>query len=238
MSTQEKFKKPLTLSIDIGGTSIKTMVLDADGKTITNYLKEPTPHPATPEALCRVIKKMIQILNTDFDRASAGYPGVVQHGIIRTAANLDPSFIGVDFQKRLHGITGVPTRLANDADVQGYGDISGKGVELVITLGTGFGSALFVNGHLVPNLELGHHPFMSGLTYEEVLGKKAFEKTTVDDWCAKLLKAIALLDKTFNYDHLYIGGGYANMIDVELPKNITIAKNIEGVLGGIELWKE
>ncbi len=226
-----------TLSIDIGGTSIKTMVLDKEGRTITNYLKQPTPHPATPEAIGKVIKNMISILNTPFQRASAGFPGVIQHGIVKTAPNLDPSFAGTDFQHRLEVITGVPTRVANDADVQGYGDISGKGVELVITLGTGVGSALFTDGLLVPNLELGHHPFIDGLTYEEVLGKKAFENTTVDDWCAKLLKAIDLLDRIFNYDHLYIGGGFANMIDIKLPNHVTITKNIEGVLGGIKLWQ-
>lgn len=228
--------QPKTLSIDIGGTGVKMMVLDTNGKAITEYLKEPTPKPATKETLSTLISTMIKTLNTRYDRASAGFPGVIENGVIHTAHNLDPSLIGLNFEHTLSEITGVPTRLANDADVQGYGDIEGVGVEMVITLGTGVGSALFIDGVLVPNLELAHHPFIDNKTYEDLLGKAAFEKSGVTQWSEALKKAIAMWAHTFNYHQLYIGGGLSNEIHFDLPERVKKSKNIEGVLGGIRLW--
>ncbi len=127
-------------------------------------------------------------------------------------------------------------RVANDADIQGYGAISGQGVELVITLGTGFGSALFVDGKLVPNLEMGHHPFRKKDTYEEQLGRAALEEVGKKNWNERLEKAIANLERLFNYDLLYIGGGEAKKINFELPKNAKIVPNVAGLLGGIKLF--
>jgi polyphosphate glucokinase len=134
-------------------------------------------------------------------------------------------------------MTSHPARVANDADVQGFGDISGKGVELVITLGTGLGSALFLNGKLVPNLELAHHPFRNNQTYEALLGKVALQKNGVAKWRANLKRAILLWQQTFNYDILYLGGGYAKKINFKLPNYVKISDNIEGILGGIKLWE-
>ena len=91
--------------------------------------------------------------------------------------------------------------------MQGYGAIRGRGLELVITLGTGFGSSLFINGTLVPGLELAHHPWRKGKTYEEFLGKKALASVGKKRWNKLVEKAIAQLEALFNYDHLYIGGG-------------------------------
>jgi polyphosphate glucokinase len=122
--------------------------------------------------------------------------------------------------------------------MQGLGAIQGKGVEMVITLGTGFGSALFVDGRLVPNLEMGHHPFRKGETYEQQLGRVALEKVGNDKWNRRLLKAIATLQHLFNYDYLYIGGGEATRIKIKLPTNVKIIPNITGLLGGIALWRD
>ena len=227
-----------TLAIDIGGTAIKMMVIDAKGLPLTKYMRELTPHHATVNAVCRLIDNMIQRIPVQFDRVSAGFPGVVQNGIIGTAHHLHPSWIGINFQKKLQDITGKPARIANDADVQGFGDVSGNGVELVITLGTGVGSALFLNGKLVPNLELGHHPFHDNLTYEDWLGKAALQKHGVKRWRENLKKAILLWQQTFNYDKLYLGGGYAHKINFKLPPSAKISDNIEGILGGIKLWQE
>lgn len=226
----------LTLCIDIGGTGIKMMVLDNNGNAKTDYSRELTPHPATHEKLTMLMKKMIQQQAVKFDRVSAGFPGVVLDGIVKTAHNLDPSWVGKNLQKDLERMTGKPTRVANDADVQGEGDICGKGVELVITLGTGVGSALFINGELVPNLQLAHHPFIDNKTYEEILGKIAFETNGEVVWNAYLQRAIALWEQTFNYQYLYLGGGYAEKISFPLPKGVKISGNIEGILGGIKLW--
>jgi polyphosphate glucokinase len=228
----------VTLCIDIGGTGVKMLVLDNNGHTKTEYKREPTPHPATYVKLTELLKKMIheQQKAVSFDRVSAGFPGVIIDGIVNTAHNLDPSWLGKNLQKKLEHITGKPARVANDADVQGMGDICGKGVELVITLGTGVGSALFINGELIPNLQLAHHPFIDNKTYEDFLGEAAYKEHGKAKWNTYLQHAIALWQQTFNYHHLYLGGGYAKKVTFVLPENVKISNNIEGVLGGVKLW--
>jgi polyphosphate glucokinase len=116
--------------------------------------------------------------------------------------------------------------------------IAGDGVELVVTLGTGFGSGMFVDGHSVPNLEIAHHPFQRGRTYEELLGDKARKKIGKKKWNKRLVRAIRTLDHLFNYDHLYIGGGNAERVTAKLPGNVKIVSNVAGLLGGIALWRD
>ena len=128
--------------------------------------------------------------------------------------------------------------MVNDADVQGFGAICGRGVELVLTLGTGVGSALFVDGRLVPNLELAHHPFRKGKSYEDHLGKTALGSIGKKKWNQRVIRAIQQLEKLFNYDHLYVGGGNARKINVKLPGNVKIVSNVAGLLGGIALWRQ
>jgi polyphosphate glucokinase len=226
---------PRTLCIDIGGTGIKTLVVGTDGKHRGERLRVDTPRPATPKAVIRAILGLAK-QQGEFDRVSVGFPGVVRKGVVETAFNLHKTWIGVDLDKLLTKELGKSVRVANDADVQGLGAIEGKGVELVITLGTGFGSALFVDGRLVPNVQLGHHAGWDEKTYEEELGKKAFKKAGRKKWNRRLRKAIASLAELFNYDRLYIGGGNAEKIDFELPTRVKIVSNVEGLLGGVALW--
>ncbi len=231
-------KQPLqVLSVDIGGSGIKAMVLNETGQAITERHRIKTPHPPTPEAVLEVIGQLAAQQGA-FEQVSVGFPGVVQHGVTKTAVNLTAEWIGFDLAAALTEQLGKPVQVANDADIQGYGAISGKGVELVVTLGTGFGSALFVNGHLVPNLEMAHHPFQKEKTYEQQLGRKALKKKGNKTWNRNLAKAITNLEKLFNYDHLYIGGGETKRIKIELPKNVTMVPNSAGILGGIALWKD
>ena len=128
--------------------------------------------------------------------------------------------------------------MSNDADIQGWGAIADCGLELVITLGTGFGSALFLNGNLVPNLEVAHHLFYENRTYEQCLGKAALEREGKSQWNNYLKKAIASLEHMFNYDRLYIGGGHVAHINFELPTNVKTVPNVAGILGGIALWRK
>jgi polyphosphate glucokinase len=228
---------PITLSIDIGGSGIKTILLDSSGNALSERLRQNTPAAATPEAVLTLVQAQAA-QQGGFDRVSVGFPGVVRQGVIGTAANLDASWIGVDLAAVLHQRLGKPVRAANDADIQGGGAVSGDGVELVVTLGTGFGSALFVGGRLVPNLELGHHPFRKGETYEQQLGRVALESIGRKRWNRRLEKAIALLSAIFNYDKLYLGGGEAKQINFELPPTATIVPNVLGLLGGIALWRD
>lgn len=224
-----------TLAVDIGGSGIKVMVLDEAGLPLTKRDRLDTPYPATPSAVLPLISKLAE--GKSFDRASVGFPGVVQQGRTMTAVNLHPEWIGFDLQQVLQDMLATPVRVANDADIQGFGAIQGFGVELVVTLGTGFGSALFVDGILVPNLELGHHPFRKGETYEEQLGRAALDMLGKDKWNRRLERAIARLDRVFNYTTLYLGGGNAKEITLNLPANVQTVRNVAGLLGGIALWK-
>ena len=223
-----------TLAVDIGGSGIKVMVLDESGNPLSDRDRLKTPHPAKPKKVIETILTLAE--KQEYDRVSVGFPGVVQNGIIKTAVNLHDDWLQYDLASNLEQLLSKPVKVANDADIQGFGAITGKGVELVITLGTGFGSALFVNGKLVPNLEMGHHPFRKKETYEEQLGRAAFEKHGSKKWNLRLQKAIAHLDHLFNYDFLYIGGGEAKQIDFDLPNNAKVVPNITGLLGGIKLW--
>lgn len=224
-----------TLAVDIGGSGIKVMVLDEEGIPQGERDRLETPQPAYPEPVLLLIETLAK--DKVFDRVSVGFPGVVRDGITETAVNLTPEWVGFDLATALTQRLNKPTRVINDADMQGLGAISGRGVELVITLGTGFGSALFVNGKLVPNLEMGHHPFRKGETYEQQLGRAALDVNGKKKWNERLQKAIATLEKLFNYDGLYIGGGNTDRINFELPPRVKIVPNVSGLLGGIALWK-
>src|SRR5438132_9617450 len=226
-----------TLAIDVGGTGIKAVKLSETGKPLTQRSRVRTPRPATPAT---VIKTIVELAKQqgEFDRVSVGFPGVVRRGITLNAPNLNGRWGGFHLADALSKKLGKPVRVANDADVQGFGVIAGHGVELVVTLGTGFGSGLFVDGKLVPNLELGHHPFQKGKTYEELLGDAVLKKVGKKKWNKRLVRAIRTLDLVFNYDLLYIGGGNAERVTVKLPSNVKIVSNVAGLLGGLALWRD
>jgi polyphosphate glucokinase len=227
----------LTLAIDVGGSGIKSMVLKENGTAHTQNIRVETPKPAKPKLVIGAIANLANI-HGEFDRVSIGFPGVVRQGVTKGAINLDPDWDNFDLGKALLDQLGKPVRIANDADVQGLAAISGTGTELVVTLGTGFGSALFVDGRLVPNLELGQHHFRGGDTYEDRLGQRAFDKVGQKVWNRRLNKSIEAIAHLFNYDYLYIGGGNAKKITAKLPQNTKIVPNIFGLIGGLALWNE
>jgi polyphosphate glucokinase len=226
----------VTLAVDIGGTGIKAQKLDPLGKPVTDRARMLTPAKATPKKVLTIVEKLAA-MQGEFDRVSVGFPGVVKDGVVYTAANLGGGWrnfpLGAELEKRLKH----PVRVANDADVQGLGSVSGRGVELVITLGTGFGSVIFVDGRRI-HLELGHHPFHKGRTYEDELGVRALRKKGKKKWNKLLGEALGDLERTFNFDRMYIGGGNAKAITLELPSNVRIVSNEQGLLGGIKLWQD
>ncbi|MDX2254297.1 MAG: ROK family protein [Pseudanabaenaceae cyanobacterium bins.39] len=234
----------ITLAIDVGGTGIKAMLLQENGEAASWRSRIETPHPASPDRLVPVLVELALQMG-ECDRIAIGFPSVVEAGITRGAINLHPAWDGFPLAKVLQTKLGKPLCIANDADVQGYGAIAGRGVELTITLGTGFGSALFVDGRLLPNLELGQHLWQNNLTYEDWLGQSALEKMGIENWQQKLGEAIAALYKLFNFDHLYIGGGNARLLGqdwvIKLPSviasRLTIVSNDLGLLGGLALWR-
>jgi polyphosphate glucokinase len=226
---------PRTFALDIGGTWIKAAVLDGRGRPLAAPIRAATPRPATPTAVLREVKGLAAA-SPPFQRVAVGFPGVVEDGVTRTAVNLHPAWRGLNLAHRMRRLLGRPARVANDADVQGMAVIKGVGVELVITLGTGVGSALFLDGRLVPNLELGHHPFRQGRTYEQLLGDRTLARIGKRQWNRRLRAAVETLQKAFNCRRLYLGGGNARLVSKPLPRGVRAVGNLGGVLGPIRLW--
>lgn len=225
-----------TLCIDIGGSGIKAIVLDAAGAPLNERVRLETPQPAVPDAVLGVIEQLVRGQG-EFDRVSVGFPGVVVDGVTKTAPNLDPSWEGFPLAEAIQKCTGKPVRVANDAGIQGLGVIEGRGVEMVLTLGTGMGCGLYVDGRYVPNLELAHHPFKKSDSYEDRVDNAARKKHGNKRWNERVLEVIEQVEPIFNYRKLYLGGGNAKHVTKEgLPANVVLVDNVAGLLGGIKLW--
>jgi len=225
------------LAIDIGGSHIKSTILDADGKIQMDYEKVVTPQPASPTKVMAAIKTLVKGFPA-YNKIAVGFPGYVKAGIVITAPNLDnESWHNVNFTKLLTDAFKKPARVINDADMQGLGVVKGVGLEMMVTLGTGFGTAFLNNGVLLPHLELAHHPLTKKQTYDDYIGEQALEKVGDKKWNERLQKIIGILKTVFNYDTLYIGGGNAAKINFKLDKNIKIVNNEDGIHGGAKLWE-
>jgi polyphosphate glucokinase len=236
-STSTKTSNPITMCIDIGGSGLKAMLLDAKGQPVSERQRVLTPEVPTPKAVLKGLAELRKML-PDFDRVSVGFPGVIKRGVTYTAANLHPAWYEFPLENELEKLWKRPVRVANDASVQGYGAIKGDGVELALTLGTGLGSSLFTDGRLCPGLELGHHPWLKDREYEDYLGRRGLDKYGKKRWNKLLQAAIEQTYKLFNWDHLYLGGGNTKKIDFKPGKNIEIVSNEAGLLGGVALWRE
>ena len=217
-----------TLVVDVGGSGIKATVLNDLGKPLSERLRRESPASGMPGAVMDTIVSLAHELEP-FDRVAIGFPGVVINGIAMDAPNLAKEWQGFNIAESVQARLKKPVRVANDADVQGFGAISGSGVELVVTLGTGVGTSLFVDGRLAPNLEIGN----------DKLRNSALQKVGKKRWNKRLIKFIKRLDETFHFTKLYIGGGNSKEVDVGLlPANVTIISNLNGLIGGIALWRD
>jgi polyphosphate glucokinase len=208
------------LGVDVGGSGIKGAPVDVDaGALVTERLRIPTPQPSTPEAVTAVIEDV----RRHFDWTGpigCTLPSVVQHGIVRTAANIDQGWIGVDGRALITRATGQPVALLNDADAAGIAEmrfgagVGRDGVVLLITLGTGIGSALFVDGRLVPNTELGHL---------EIRGKDAEQRAAASvrdrkglsykEWAPAVDEYLDHLEALLWPDLVIVGGGVSSKFD-------------------------
>lgn len=244
-------RHPFTLAVDIGGTGLKASVLDAGGAMVADRVKTPTPYPLPPEHLVAVLTKLTAPLPAT-ERASVGFPGMVRVGLVLSAphfstkhgpgsavdSDLARMWSKFDLASTLTKAFGVPTKVANDADIQGAAVVNGRGLELTITLGTGFGTGLFFEGQLMPHLEIAHQVFRKGETYNEQLGEPTRKEIGDERWNKRVHKAIANLRALMFFDHLYIGGGNSRRVNRgQLPEDVTIVDNAAGILGGIKLWE-
>lgn len=238
-----------TLGIDVGGSGLKGAVLDGRGEMLSDRVRVDTPYPCPPARLVEELVALRAQLPAH-DRATVGFPGLVRHGRVDYIVSLTRESYGGDTDPELVALWsryplastlqdrfGVPTKVANDADVQGCAVIDGEGFEFVMTLGTGVGAALFSEGRLLPHLELGHAPFHGKATFEDVLGNGARKRSGNGDWRENVLRSIDAYRAFLFFDHMYIGGGNAKHLKPEdLPADVTIVPNTAGITGGVRIW--
>ena len=226
----------LTLAIDVGGTRLKAGLLDRNGDMVAGPNRIDTPPKPDPQTVVDALAALAAPLGV-FDRISVGFPGVVRQGQVLTAPNLGTSdWRHFPLASALAEKLGKPVRLLNDAEVQGLGVIARQGLECVITLGTGMGFALFQDGRPAPHLELSHHPIHKGKTYDQFIGADAFHAVGHNRWNRRLRRVLTAIEILAGFDKLYIGGGNAKHIAVDLADNIQVVSNVAGITGGVRLW--
>jgi polyphosphate glucokinase len=241
---------PTTLAIDVGGTGLKASVLDGDGQKVVPRVRTKTPYPCPPRVLVRTLDSLTHDLPT-WERISVGFPGFVRHGRVLTAPNLSTrrgpgtplsrklvdAWAGFPLGTELESRLRAPTRLANDADMQGLAVISGQGLELVLTLGTGLGTSVFIDNVPTPHLELALMPFHGKGTFQDHLGNRTRQRIGNRRWSERVLEAVEMFDALLHFDRLYVGGGNAKKLTIDLGHRAELVDNTAGILGGIKLWE-
>ena len=212
------------LGIDIGGTGIKGALVDTEtGALVSERIKIATPHPATPPDVVDVVEELVAQSGHD-GPIGCTFPAVVMHGVVRTAANVDDSWIGVDAASLIGDRLGVPVTIVNDADAAGVAEMAhgaGRGqagTVLLLTLGTGIGSALFVDGYLVPNTELGHLEVRGKEAEHRASNTVRKEKDLSWSHYGKHLDGVLQeYESLFSPDLFILGGGISKKTDKFLP---------------------
>jgi polyphosphate glucokinase len=215
------------LGIDIGGSGIKgAPVVLATGQFARERLRLDTPQPSSPDAVADIVEQIAASFAGDTGNSPIGVtvPGVVTNGVVRTAANIDPAWIGTDAEKLLTDRLGRPVTLVNDADAAGVGELhygsarNTEGLVLVTTLGTGIGSALLYNGVLIPNSELGHLE-IDGHDAEHRAAASAREDKSLSwpEWAERLQRYYSHVEDLLWPDLIVVGGGVSRKADKFLP---------------------
>ena len=236
----------IILGIDVGGTAIKGALIDVKkGEQLTERLRYPTPQPAVPEAMGKVVRQIVEEFQWQGKPIGCGFPAIVKKGVALSAANIDKSWIGTSVEEVFGRATGCPVYALNDADAAGLGSVhfgDGKDVEgtiILITIGSGLGSALFYDGNLVPNTELGHL-YLGGRIAEHYASAKTREAKDLSwkDWGKRFNKYLRHLDRLFSPDLFLLGGGgsnkfdeYADRLKLKIPVKPDRLFNRAGLIG-------
>jgi polyphosphate glucokinase len=240
------------LAIDVGATNIKFARVDAQGRLRSSLKRRPTPHPCTPDRLVEWIVQRCQ--NFVVDRVGVGFPGEFEDGHVIRPGNLsrvggvgtaidtrlDEQWVGFGLEQALRVRTGRDVRVVNDATLAALGCCRGEGNELVVTLGTGCGIALQVEGERRRIRDLGRIEFDAGRTFDQALGERARAR---DDaaWRGDVLDAVDALAKEFDASVVYLAGGNARRISTEMfassPYEIAIAGNEASLRGAARLFR-
>ena len=234
------------LGIDIGGTGIKTALVETTtGELIGERTRVATPRPATPQAIGATLKEVVKEHKWS-GPIGIGFPAAIQHGIARTAANVDKSFIGLPIAEYFSKQTGCPVYMANDADVAGMAEMrfgagkDNRGVVLIVTIGTGLGTALFSDGHLAPNTELGHVFLSNGIEAERYASEAV--RVTKDlkwkEWGDRFNLYLTTMESLLWPDLIILGGGvsdklhkFSPMITTKVPVVAASFLNQAGIVG-------
>jgi polyphosphate glucokinase len=209
-----------------------------------------TSYPCPPTGLVETLRQLVQPLPV-YNRVSVGFPGMVRDGRVlsaphfvtesgpgsKTVPELVTAWSGFDLAAALEAALDKPTKVVNDADLQGAAVVKGKGLELVVTLGTGVGTGLFFHGRLTPHMELAHHPLHNNESYNDYIGNAARKRIGDKKWNKRVKLAVETLDALFFYDQVYLGGGNSKRVTADLGPKATIVDNAAGILGGIKLWE-
>lgn len=239
-----------TLAIDCGGSGIKGAVLDGAGQMLSERYRVAVPYPMAPASFLEVLDE-VAAHSGEFDRATVGVPGMVRHGVIITTPHyiteggphsaVDPELADQWTRWPLQEVLTThwqrPVRVLNDAQVHGAGVISGRGLEVMLTLGTGLGCAVYDEGHVVPKLEMSRATVRKGVIYDEWIGAAARKNIGNRKWTRRVLRMIDELRPVFVWDRLYLGGGETRKLREPLPEDVTEVANIVGISGGARVWQ-
>jgi polyphosphate glucokinase len=243
-----------TLAIDCGGGGIKGTVLDETGTMRAQPIRVPTPYPFGTELF---VSTLVDLSNQlpPADRVTVGLPGMIRHGVVITTphyitrsgprSKILPELVeqweNFDARAALTAAWNKPTKVLNDAEVHGAGVISGQGLELVMTLGTGLGSALFDGGILAPHLELSQAPVRWGLSYDTYIGEHERKRLGDAMWSRRVARAVDVLRPVFLWDRLYLGGGNSRALTPtaikKLGDDVVIVPNSAALVGGARVWQ-
>lgn len=234
------------LGIDVGGSGIKGAIVDTlRGEMITERHRIETPQPATPDAVASVIQELVTHFNWQ-GPVGCGFPAAIQHGVAKTAANIDKGFIGVDIEALFSKTTGLDVFCVNDADAAGMAEFTlgkGKGLNgtvIFIAVGTGLGTAVFTQGKMLPNTELGHVYLENGKEAERFASDAARKRNDLKwkQWGPRFNQYLAHLEAWFWPDLFILGGGaskklekYQDYLDVKTPVVAASLLNEAGIIG-------
>lgn len=245
-------RRPLTLSIDCGGTGLKCLVLDADGTPVSGRARVRTPYPCPPRVFVDTLSDLAGTTGLDYDRVSVGMPGLVRRGVVRwtphyvtesgpfsaVSADLAMQWHNLDVRALLESTFRRPTLVVNDAEIAGLSVIAGRGYEVMLTLGTGLGFAHYSEGTLLPKIEVSAAPFRKGATFDEALGNHARKRRGNKRWSRDVQRALAHLYDVYHWDRAYLGGGGSKHLRVSVDEWVGVIDNRAGLLGGVRLWDE
>lgn len=243
---------PLTLSVDCGGTGLKCLVLDRYGVPLGERVRVATPYPCPPEVFVDALDRIATATGIDFDRVSVGMPGLVRRGVVAwtphyvteagpftpVRSDLALEWEHLDVRELLERTFARPTLVVNDAELAGLSVITGRGYEVMLTLGTGLGFAHYSEGAVLPKIEVSAAPFRKGRSFDEMLGSHARRARGTKAWTRDVQRALRRLFAIYYWDRAYLGGGGAKHLRRPVHEYVTVVDNRAGILGGVRLWED